>query len=119
MDFFKADLKKFLQQLSQQLFVELSGAAVDILCEAIESPEAEAFTLKMNQRYKSENTIGPDGKIVQVKTPSNLRNRIQKLDNDNYQLIMSIEEDRWFRANQLFGNNIIGKVGFKYTNIGE
>ena len=117
--FSKKDLENFFQDLSQQVAVILTPQAVDQLCEIVQSSEAQLFTSKMNKQYRDEKTIGADGEIIQVKTPTDLRSRMRLLADGNYQFNMSLEEDRWFRANQLFGNNITKKVGFKYTNISQ
>ena len=118
-DFSKSDsFLKFFKECESAISITLSEFAMQSLIEAVKSAEAAAFTIKMNELYKVQNTKDDNGNIKKISTPADLGSRMEPEGENTWSFIMSLEEDRWFRANQLFGDDILGKLGFKYTNIG-
>jgi hypothetical protein len=115
------DLEQYLLDMieeQKQAISEDSGKdSVQELQEALSSGEAIAFTARMNQLYKDQGIKDDDGNPLTVQHPEDLPAKMS-WDSGGLSGTVSItpEEDRWIRANQLYGNDILGKLGFKYTD---
>ena len=116
------DLEQYLMETieeQKQAISEDGGKdSVQELQEALSSADAIAFTTKMNQLYKDQGIKDDDGNPLTIQHPQDLPAKISWASNGlSGDVSLTPEEDRWIRANQLYGNDILGKLGFKYTDI--
>jgi hypothetical protein len=112
--------KTILEFIEQQKVEAVNGSAegsLQELKEALESPEARSFTDKINKLYEEQGIKDDDGEPLILEHPSDLVNKIS-WDSNNKESYFSIttNEDQWIRANKLYGSDILGKLGFKYTD---
>ena len=117
MDFFKVDFKDFLKECENYFISFPDLTAVKQLSDAVESQEAKNFTMIMNNIYKMENMTDEDGVVITISTPLGLESRITSNSDGTFNFSMTSAEDRWFRANKTFGDDILGKINFKYNNM--
>lgn len=115
-DQFKKITEQFIDDCEQELEYLSYRDAIESLIEAINSPEAIQFTEKMNQYFKSENMVDENGEFLTLERPVNLAEHII-WDGKTAIFSLSESEDRWFRADALYGNKILDQLGFKYTNV--
>lgn len=111
-------VKDLVSDLEEELKEEVGNEAINQLNEVLESGEAIEFTDRVNQLFKEKGLKDEKGNLLQVERPTNIASRIiWEEDGQIAKFDLSVAEDRWFRANALYGNNILEKLGFKYTNI--
>lgn len=115
-DQFKKITDQFINDCQQELEHLSYKDAVDSLIEAINSPEAIQFTEKLNQYFKTENMTDENGEFLTIERPINLAENII-WEGKIAVFYLSESEDRWFRADALYGNKILEQLGFKYTNV--
>lgn len=113
-EFLKFDIDQFIEEHQQEVIIEVAPEAAEMLSEAVGSDDAKSFTTKMNEIYEKRDQLDADGNPLQIETPLNLINRMVPNSDGSVRFTLTPAEDRWFRANQLYGSNIIGKAGFRY-----
>ena len=115
-DHFKKLITEFIETCKSEVLLDGSKAAVDGLEEALNSSDAIAFTEKMNKLYEKQGITDSNGDILTLQHPNDFASRVILNPDGKGTFSITSEEDRWIRANQLYGNNILGKLGFKYTD---
>ena len=113
-DFFDFSIEDFLEDYEQELMFIMAPEIAEALAKAVSSAEAQAFTKKMNEQYEDNNDLNEDGSPKRIETPVDLMNRMAPNNDGTVRFVMSQEEDMWFKANKLFGDDILGKLGFEY-----
>lgn len=113
-DILNFDIEAFFEEHKQDIVFELIPEAAKILSEAVSSDEARTFTIKMNKIYEEQQQLDENGDLLQIETPIDLLNRMAPNADGSTRFIMTRAEERWFRANQIYGTNIIGQIGFQY-----
>ena len=101
-----------IEEDAMALLKEMFKEQVSALIEEIDAQVSEGFTEKINTMYKSQGLKDAQGKIIQIATPLNLSSRIVWSE-DSMQIELSAEEERWFRADQIHGRNLLESYGFK------
>lgn len=104
------EIKKMIADLMEECRTELEyeGAeeSVEVLQDALRSGTAIEFTESMNKQLPNP-----------IDNPANAFSDIAWSDDRKHaQVDLTPEEERWLRANKLYGNDMLGKLGFKYTN---
>lgn len=108
-------LMNFIEDESDELLQEFSKESIYELQEAFSSAEAIQFTVKMNKFYEDQGILDDYGEPLTIQHPENLQNKIAwNADGSGGTIEFTEAEERWLRANQLYGNNILGKLGFNY-----
>ena len=113
-DVLNFDIEAFVEEHKQDIVFELIPEAAKMLSEAVSSDEAKAFTIRMNKIYEEEQQLDENGDLLQIETPLDLLNRMAPNSDGSTRFVMTQAEERWFRANQIYGTNIIGELGFQY-----
>lgn len=112
---FEKIVTEFIEEQKDALIAEKAEASIIDLQEALNSADAIAFTIKMNQLYKDKGITDDNGEPLTISHPRDLAIKLSP-DGLSGSFDLTPEEDRWLRANQLYGEDILGKLGFKYTN---
>ena len=113
MDLFK-EISNLIDDTLSELQDQLASDAINDLANAIE--DDVAFTAVANALFKSNNVLDSDGNIVKVDNPADaIRNIV--IVNGSGNLVLTEAEDRWLRANKIYGKDILSLMGFKYTDI--
>jgi len=115
MDFkkFKKRLDSFIPDALEQAKEDGLAEGIASIKEALESEEANSFTMRMNEMFKSRGLKDEDGNFVRVENPR------AAFDRDQYS--HTEDEERWWRSQELYGpalglGNILKELGFKYTS---
>jgi N-formylglutamate amidohydrolase len=105
MSFIESEKDALARDFSQQSFHELQ--------DALSSADAIAFTLKMNQLYKEQGITDDYGDPLTIQHPENLSAKVTwNSDGTSGTIKFTEAEERWLRANKLYGDDILGKLGF-------
>jgi hypothetical protein len=110
------ELQEFIKSFVDEAMGDVESAGPSAILDNIKSEVANSsgFTEKMNDMFAAKNLKDADGVPIRVKNPIEALN--EAVDEDGrIKFMMSPEEDRWFRADKLYGNNILGKLGIKYS----
>lgn len=109
---FKDVIKEFFSETVDQLKNENFKESVELLQNSFDSTEAAEFTNNTNKMFKRKQLKDDNGNPIEIKNPSSaLKQAISY--GDEVECELSEEQERWFRANQLYGNNILKKSGFE------
>jgi hypothetical protein len=112
-DQFKKLLTDFIPEAEIQAKVEGLAEAVDELHAILGSPKITVFTDKINKMFEEKKMVDEDGNPLRVENPQSAFDGF-RIDGDLVHFTLTEEQDRWFRSNQLYGDDILGKLGFKY-----
>lgn len=105
------------KELSEDLEQEAKKEYIELLTKELMSAEAIEFTDRMNAYFAKEDLKDEDGNPIRITHPTNFSERINwDASKQDVMFIMTEEEDRWFRVDALYGNNILSRLGFKYTS---
>ena len=105
----------FINQEQKALSEQFSKDSFDDLKVALSGADAIAFTMRMNRLYKDQGITDDNGDPLTIQHPDNLQAKVTWDSSGTSGTIKFTEaEERWLRANQLYGNNIIGKLGFDF-----
>jgi len=108
----------FFKSLEQEQAREIIDASIQNLINGLRSSEADGFTRRINDFYVKQNLTDENGNIIKVSTPGEaLRRIIMNYDQHTGEFSLSPEEERWLRSDKLYGKNILGRLGFQYTNL--
>jgi len=72
------------------------------------------FTDQANKLFKQHKMTDKDGKPLRAENPAKSISQVSPEDGASFDL--TSEEDRWLRANKLYGNDLLKQLGFKYNN---
>jgi hypothetical protein len=116
-----SNLEKFVNQHINEWREELEREGlnehIEALSQKLQSSEALEFTQRMNKYFAKEDLKDEDGNPIRIQHPHGFASRISWDSSGKSAFFdMTEEEDRWFRADALYGNNILKELGFKYTN---
>ena len=107
LDFIDQEQKALAEQFSKESFSDLKAA--------LSSADAIAFTMKMNKLYKDQGITDDNGDPLTIQHPENLQAKVSWDSSGSSGTIKFTDaEERWLRANQLYGSNILGKLGFDF-----
>ena len=108
LNFIEQEKKEVAEQFSKESFHELQAA--------LSSADAISFTMKMNQLYKDQGILGDNGDPLTIQHPENLNAKVTwDTTGTSATIKFTDAEERWLRANQLYGDNILGRLGFNYS----
>ena len=113
-DQFKDITKNFIPNTIKELEIEGFDGGIKELQEYFDSGKATAFTKKANKMFREKNLTDDEGNPITVENPGPALSDLT-IDKTEIRIELSAAQERWFRANQLYGNDILGKLGFKYT----
>ena len=86
-----------------------SAEAIELLKETLRSDKAKTFVNHMNQIFKNL------GMEARVEDPSPVADNL-KMEGTEGTVMLTEGEDQWFRSNKLYGSDMLGEIGFKYTS---
>lgn len=108
-------LNELINEMGEEVLTEAINERVLELDEMLNSGEAKEFTRKMNETFRKNETKDENGDLVQLSIPSDMVNKlIWNSDGRTAVFELTVEEDRWFRADALYGKNLLDALGFKY-----
>lgn len=94
---------------------EAMSDLADALRIALRSPRALMVAKQIRQRLHEQGIVAEDGTPIEIGDPSELANSVEIRDGQIF-MALTEAEDRWVRADQLFGDDILGELGIKYTS---
>lgn len=109
---------KLLEEAEAQALEEAFDEAISDLISGLDSADVQRSVNRINDFYRKKGVKDEDGNIVQVSSPAAaVKNMTIKRDKLIGQIELSSEEERWFRSDKLYGENILKKLGFDYNNL--
>jgi hypothetical protein len=110
-DIFKG-FDQFLSDINSELAGQIANDAIGQLAGEVSVSD---FTKKANELFKKHDVRNKSGELVVVSNPANALEELEIVSLRG-ELNLTEAEDRWLRANSIYGKDILGKIGFKYTN---
>lgn len=106
----------FINEFVDKIKIQVSKDGLEDLSDLLAGSEAAAFTQRMNKIYEDNKIVDEYGNVLTIQHPTNLKSRVNWTEDNIGTLEITEEEDRWFRADASYGQDIIGKLGFKYIS---
>ena len=110
-DIFK-ELDQFLSGINSELAGQIANDAIDKLAGEVGGSD---FTKEANKLFKKHDIRDKSGELVVVSNPANAFKELEVVSLRG-ELNLTEAEDRWLRANSIYGKDVLGRMGFKYTN---
>lgn len=110
---FGKSLKNFASERVNELRVAGVHDFADALRELLRSGRANMSARKLNQLFKDRNHVDENGELIRVANPAEIADKIIVVG-DVVMIALTQDEDRWFRADAIFGSNILSELGIKY-----
>jgi len=110
------DLEKAVFQFIDELKEEVEQNAIEeSVKQLVTSVEEESgFTNKANKIFEQQKVVDGAGNPLKVENPGRTLSRIDP--KSGAEITLTAEEDRWLRSNKLYGDDVLKRLGFKYTN---
>jgi hypothetical protein len=110
------ELQNFIKSfVDDAMEVSKSAGSAHILSNLKSAIASEGdFTDRMNNMFAEKGLKDEDGAPIRVKSPIEALNEAVD-ENGRIKFKMTVEEDRWFRSNKLYGNDILRKLDIKYS----
>lgn len=113
LDEFVKNLKKFTIDSIDDFKRESVEILAEDLRKLLRSGRAKTSAKKINALFKKHNRLDDDGRLITVSDPSQLADKVMVVD-DTIVIALTIDENRWIRADSIFGNNVLAELGIKY-----
>ena len=110
---FGKSLKKLAAKSIDEFKQESIQEFADQLRKLLRSGKASMSARKLNNLFSSRNHVDDDGNPISVASPADIADKIVIVD-DVIMIALTQDEDRWFRADSIFGDNILSELGIKY-----
>lgn len=81
----------------------------------LRSPRAAESVKRITEALRARGAVGSDGEPLAIGDPAELADRVVVRDGQVF-FTVSDDEDRWLRADQLMGLDLLSELGIKYTS---
>ncbi|MHA2068095.1 MAG: hypothetical protein ACXABY_27355 [Candidatus Thorarchaeota archaeon] len=109
---FEKQVLNFLQECMDEVQEATQQSALQGLVDDI-AAETD-FEHTAEKLFEQQGVMDDDGKPVKVTNPAQALSRVDPEDGAG--IMLTSEEDRWLRANKLYGADLLRQLGFKYNN---
>ena len=110
---FSRNLEKFATECIDDFKLTSIHDFAEELKKLLKSGRAGMSAKRLNQLFKERNHTDGNGQLITVANPSEIADKITVVDGI-IMIALTQDEDRWFRADVLFGNDILAELGIKY-----